>query len=320
MDGVVYHLRRKFMESEYAIRRGVLFDRFVAQPGHQDITHGQYFFCPLCRDRFERIATGGVNPQLTLAHIIPQSLGGTWTTLACARCNNKLGRTIETDLLTSHHVSDWSTGLSSLTVRMGEGRVRAESQRNPDTGKLSFTVTTHPRNPAIATYKAHLERIRNELGETTQFTLPWFKPNACWAAVCQSAYLLLFKYFGYDFARHPSYSVLREQVLTPEDRIWNGNIHVLGNDESEKLLQGKQAAVVFALGDVKAILALLRFQSPSGVSQVLSVMLPGPGEPFHEQMKSLSLTLATVPYEPEIMGLQQGFFWWRWQNWMQNGE
>lgn len=108
------------MASETPIRRGKQFDRFVGQPGHEDMTQGQFFFCPLCRRPFDRDATGGDNPQLTLAHIIPQSLGGTWATLACAPRNNGHGHTIETDLLESHRVSDWVGGRGSIEVRIPE--------------------------------------------------------------------------------------------------------------------------------------------------------------------------------------------------------
>ena len=63
-----------------------------------------------------------------------------------------------------------------------------------------------------------------------------------------------------------------------------------------------------------------RFRSPGGASQVLSVMLPGLGQLIHEKMENVTFTPAVVPYEPEIMGAQQGFFWWRWHNWVQNGQ
>jgi hypothetical protein len=90
--------------------------------------------------------------------------------------------------------------------------------------------------------------------------------------------------------------------------------------EAEILLNGQQAAVVFTHGTVRSILAMLRFKSPGGDCQVLSVMLPGPGEPIHERMDCITFTPAVVPYEPDIMGSRQGFFWWRWHNWVQNGQ
>lgn len=128
----------------------------------------------------------------------------------------------------------------------------------------------------------------------------------------------MFSHFGYDFARHPSYELLSEQVRKPDERIWVGNIHVVDEREAAKLLQGNQAAVVFMRGALRAILAVMRFQSPGGANQVLSVMLPGLGEAMHAHQESMTFTPAVVPYEPEFMTTVQGFFWWRWNDWIRN--
>src|SRR2546421_8889508 len=80
--------RRWDMESDGARERQRLFDLFTRQPGHQDLTQGMIFYCPLCRRPFGREALAAHSLLLTLAHIIPDALGGTWTTLACIKCNN----------------------------------------------------------------------------------------------------------------------------------------------------------------------------------------------------------------------------------------
>ena len=49
----------------------------------------------------------------SLQTYLPESLGGTWTTLACAECNNGHGHKIEADLLAQH---------GSPTGCMGEDR------------------------------------------------------------------------------------------------------------------------------------------------------------------------------------------------------
>src|SRR5579862_544395 len=127
------------MPGENAAKRGRLFDFYVHQPGHEDLTQGRLFWCPLCRRPFERDATVGDNPRLTLAHIISESLGGTWTTLTCAECNNGHGHEIEVDLLTSHRFTDWVGGYGAMKVRIGVGgRIHAESRREPQANRLSF--------------------------------------------------------------------------------------------------------------------------------------------------------------------------------------
>ena len=149
------------MAGENAARRRRLFDLYVRQPGHEDLTQCRIYWCPLCRQPFEREATAGDNPRLTLAHIIPESLGGSWTTLACADCNNGHGHEIEVDLLASHRFVDWAAGRGTMKVRMEEvGKVRAEALRDPQANRLSFGVTTPMVNPAVRVYKERLAALR----------------------------------------------------------------------------------------------------------------------------------------------------------------
>src|SRR5258708_2384810 len=101
-------LRRWKMASDGEHKRQRLFDLFTRQPGHQDLTQGMIFYCPLCRRPFGREALAADKLLLTLAHVIPDALGGTWTTLACIKCNNDDGgRKLEADLAASRRMTDW---------------------------------------------------------------------------------------------------------------------------------------------------------------------------------------------------------------------
>ena len=165
------------MAGENAVRRGRLFDLYARQPGHEDLTQGRFFWCPLCRRPFEREATAGDNPRVTLAHIIPESLGGTWATIACAECNNGHGHEIEADLLASHRFTDWVAGRATMKVRMGEGgKVRAESRRDPESNHLAFDVTRPMINPAVRLHKERLKGIAQNPSEEPDFKInfQWF--------------------------------------------------------------------------------------------------------------------------------------------------
>lgn len=307
------------MASRNAKKRGRLFDRYVNQPGHDDLTQGRLFWCPLCRRPFERQATGGEQPRLTLAHIIPESLGGTWTTLACAECNNGRGHDIEADLLASHRVADWVAGHATIKVRMGEDRsVRAEWRRDLAVNRMSFDVTTPVVNPAVQLQKEHLDRITQNPGEgeSLKVTIPWFRAGWCYAAVCQSAYLLMFKYFGYDFARNPLYNFILDQVSHPDDAALSGNILVLSSEIATQFLEDKQAAVVFVREPVRAVLAVLRFRSPGAIDQVLAVGMPGPDESPLTELDLTGAVYSPVSDDSDHMSRQQGSFWLVWHQWL----
>ncbi len=309
------------MAGENAVRRGRLFDLYVRQPGHEDVTQGHFFWCPLCRRPFEREAAAGDNPRLTLAHIIPESLGGTWTTLTCADCNNGHGRKIEDDLLASHRFTDWATGRGTMTVRMGEGgKVRAESQRDPETNRLLFNVTTPMASPVVQLHKERLAAIAQSAGGGQEFKVafPWFRPGWCWAAVCQSAYLLMFKYFGYDFARNPRYNFIHDQVFRPDGADQAGNILMLPTHIAKQFLEGNQAAVAFVRQPMRVVLAILRFRSPGGADQVLAVGMPGPDEPPLTTMNLADAIYSPVTENPDHMSSQQGSLWLAWHHWLRS--
>lgn len=303
------------MAGENAARRGRMFDLFVKQPGHVDLTGGRYFYCPLCRrGPFPRAATAGETPLLTLAHVVPESLGGTWTTLACAECNSGHGHEIEADLLAQHKFTDWVHGRGPLNVRMGdEGRVRAKSKRDPNADRLEFDIYTPMANPAVQGHQASLRNA--EAGQEFQITFPWFRPGWCWAAVCQSAYLLMFRWFGYDFARNPRYNFIRNQVFEPDGER-AGHIFELPASVAEQFLEGKQAAVVFTRKPMRAILAVMRFRSPGERDQVLAVATPGPDEDILATVSLEGLVYSSVAEAPDVMASQHAAFLLTWHQWL----
>lgn len=70
------------MAGENLANREWQFDLFVRQPLNEPLTHGRLFHRLLCKGVHERESTGGDEPEPTLAHLIPKSLGGKWETLA----------------------------------------------------------------------------------------------------------------------------------------------------------------------------------------------------------------------------------------------
>jgi len=304
------------MAGENAAKRRRLFDLYVRQPGHEDVTQGRFFWCPLCRRPFDRVAATGDNPRLTLAHIIQQSLGGTWTTLTCADCNNAHGHKIEVDLLSSHRLADWVAGRGTIEVRMGDGgRVRAISRRNPEANHLSFDVKTPMASAAARAHQERLAAIAQSPsgGHEVKLTLPWFRPSRCRAAVYQSAYLLMFSYFGYDFVRNPRYNSIRDEIFRTDGSDRVGHIIVLPPPIAEQFLEGNQAAVVFVRQPMRAILATLRFRSPGGIDQVLAVAMPGPDEPELTAVNLTDAIYSPVTHDPDHMSTQQGSFWLTWR-------
>jgi hypothetical protein len=71
------------------------------------------------------------------------------------------------------------------------------------------------------------------------------KPNRVSAALYQSAYLLMFAYFGYEFAFDPRFTKLRQQILDPDAAILPGEFDMPPDAWADALLPDVgQAAVV----------------------------------------------------------------------------
>jgi len=303
------------MAGETAARRQRLFDLFVNQPGHRDLTERKQFWCPLCRRPFTREDTVGDPPTLTLAHIIPECQGGTWMTLCCRACNNDNGHEIERDFLTSQKISDWIHGRGTIPVRLGDGRkVKAEMSRDPERNHIQIDILTPMRNPAVV---AHKEKMVNAAaGESFDLTLPWFRDGWWRATVCQSAYLLMFKYFGYDFARCATYNYLRDQVLDPDNDCPGFLYAEFPPQVAAQLLEGKQAAVIFVREPMKLILAVMRFTSPGKADQYLAVPMSGPGESPLSDINLSGAAFSSVIDDVEATGRWRAPFWEEWRHWL----
>jgi hypothetical protein len=289
------------MAGENAAKRLRLFDLFVSQPGHADITHGKYFFCPLCREPFNREDCVGENPKLTLAHIVPDSQGGTWKTLSCAGCNNNNGREIEKDFLTQQKLSDWVYGRGAIPIRLGEGgKIKGEMTRDPVNNRTHIKILTSEKNRAVAAYKEQV--MATKRGDEFKVTTPWFRNGWNKATICQSAYLLMFRSFGYDFARCETYELVLRQIRDPHQDHNDVLTAVVPPDVAAELLEGKQAGVYFVSEPVKCILAVMRFTSPGKAGLFEAVVMPGPGEPPLTEFTMSGMRFTPVEDNVEVSG------------------
>jgi hypothetical protein len=60
----------------------------------------------------------GENPMLTLGHVLPEALGGSFCTLSCAPCNNDMGSDLEAFLLERFRAEDALNGIGNLAGRL----------------------------------------------------------------------------------------------------------------------------------------------------------------------------------------------------------
>jgi len=94
----------------------------------------------------------------------------------------------------------------------------------------------------------------------------------------------------------------------------------LGNNHSLHSTQDSVHArlpVVLASDPVRVICPVLRFKSPGNVSQLLVLMLPGPGESLITHQDSFQFTTAVFPFDSEMLEVKDAFAM-LWHNWVKH--
>jgi hypothetical protein len=161
--------------------------------------------CPLCwhETRFD---------NLTLEHIVPESVGGRQTTLTCRSCNNDHGSELDAHLAQYQTVRDALQGHGMLKTKLNINGHEMVANLKWGDGHKNFHVVGKATNPS-----AEIE-TRKEFSagnvSNANFTLYFdYKQNNFQTAVLRAAYLVLFKCFGYEYASKSVTQAIRHRIV-----------------------------------------------------------------------------------------------------------
>lgn len=294
-----------------------LFDLYAAQFVAGGCTPDDCFVCPLCRDGYLRPALDGPDPAVSLAHVVPRSQGGKHCTLTCTACNNGNGAGLESDLLERFRYDDWAAGVGEWPIRLSGafGEIGAALRIREPGPPVGLSIYAEERRSDRRTMAALLGGASPFAGPDgdSRWTFRWsvrHRPGRIGAAIYQSAYLMMFAHFGYDFAFRDQYEPLRQQIFHPDEAIWPGRVFVLSADDFRSPLLRREGAVMFVRQPEPCVAVLLRFHPPEGRERVLGVLLPGP-EADDGRVPLLEpgpLDGAVVPYRPEVLASRTHHF------------
>lgn len=305
------------MSRNGAHERERLFDLYARQLELGGVTPTGIFVCPLCREGWTRESLCVPDPGVSLAHVVPEALGGRLRTLACTPCNNGNGARLEADLARSLAYQDWVRGVGSWPARLrGEfGDLGIEFRRSEGLSRWSLTVVEGQTNPAcVSALDEWLAANRGQTDADIRWNITWSvrtRHRNATAAIYQSAYLMMFAYFGYDFALRDHYEPLRRQVLRPDERAWPGHIALLSPSQD---CPG-DGAVMFVRRPKPCVCVMLRFRPPSGSERLLGVILPGPDEQECRvpELSQGELDGTVVPYRPDVLATRPWYFAGLWR-------
>lgn len=225
--------------------------------------------CPLCWQEKSQ-------EELTLEHMVPRSLGGTQTTLTCKDCNNTHGSTRDAHLVRY---------LRSLEAFEGHGMLDTELNINGhklraafDYQDRNFHIIPKATNPA-AQMASRADLQANRVPQI-DFTISFgFSENNFNTAVLRSAYLVLFKCFGYEYVKHDIVQVVRRRIMDESLESPKLNTLILGInfvppwDAQHYIFESR-------INDVPCFVVIIRIRNR--MTKYLAACLPIPGDRCHE--------------------------------------
>jgi len=262
------------------------------------------FMCPLCLRTFSR---DRIRTDLGKAHIIPQFRGGREWTLACRKCNNKVGTEIESCEAERVKFNRALSGDGDEKTRVRVvvpneqggvvGPVQADMGATKSGGdrRLQMYLKPEGSNPAASEQLNNLLSDRSSTGGGPievhyRVTRSAKRANLTYV---HAAYLLMFHQFGYEWVLDPCAEPVRKQIVSPDEPI----ILPLFPALSDHQIPDDELGIFLVTGpaDWQHFLVVLPLFRGSARRQ--AVWMPLFGRPYRQppQRKGVHLTVVCVP-------------------------
>jgi len=163
--------------------------------------------CPICWE--EKLFD-----ELTIDHVVPESVGGTLTVLTCCRCNNDQGSDLDAHLAQFQKTADAFRGRGTLKTELDIGGNRLVANLRLGQASNDFLVVGKATDPA-ASDRSKKEFAGGKVSEVKFKILCGYTENSFQTALLRAAYLILFMRCGYEYAKHDIVQVIRRRIIEP---------------------------------------------------------------------------------------------------------
>lgn len=169
------------------------------------------FLCPICMTPF---SFHNESDKLTAAHIIPDSAGGKEWTILCNTCNSKFGKAQDKwfgeylCILNNPEGTFLHAKSKSKYITINGVKVSGTVSVSSEDGSIEIIVPTN-RNPP-----KKVESISYEPTLEVKFTPEIIKHvNEVQVGYITAAYLMWFKFIGYNWVMQSSLTLVRKQII-----------------------------------------------------------------------------------------------------------
>ncbi len=169
------------------------------------------FICPLCLKRI--IKSRHLQNIVSEEHILPESLGGSLTTLTCKECNNRQGSQLDASLVQRVRVEQGEYPINGR-VFIGEGEFGADTYfPNDENAPIKIVGIPKQSNPkSVETSEIALRSGPENISLRLNFD---YNPTASLVALLRVAYLMMFRCFGYRYILQDFTEQIRKQIKYP---------------------------------------------------------------------------------------------------------
>ncbi len=179
------------------------------------------FLCPICQRAFDCTALEGKDPEISLAHIIPESLGGRLTTITCKKCNNNVGSKYDVHVQLEEEYHAWLNGESRDYAHLSNGntRIPVYCKLGYDREESMPSLSFWPVNLSEPKYYEFIEAAKKDWANMhlSLDTKGYFNPRKRDISIIHSGFLLMFQQFGYEYVISPNAQLIRKTIQGDSD-------------------------------------------------------------------------------------------------------
>lgn len=175
--------------------------------------------CPVCLSPFTRpdVVAGTV---VTLEHAPPKSLGGRVVCLTCERCNNEASLVDHHAYLSKKARDEWSAGKGAPIVVDLLG-YKKKHRFIPQDPRAPYPARKHLMRNGSIQLGPLPSKDSLDANKGISFRIPQ-RDDYEFVSMVKSAYLMVFSLMGangYRFARNIGLAPVREQIMSPDQKI-----------------------------------------------------------------------------------------------------